>query len=162
MRWRGCSKATRMRFAAPSRSPTPAPSRSTSFVTNIPTSRCPDGKTPQSHLEELTWQGAAWRFPDGIPDKVRDTLEKELALIEELNYAPLLPHRARHRPLRARAGASSARAAARPPTPPSATASPSPMSTRPRSIFCSSASSRRSARSRPTSTSISSMSGARR
>ena len=48
----------------------------------------PDGKTPQSHLEELTWQGAAWRFPAGIPAHVRDTLEKELALIAELDYAP--------------------------------------------------------------------------
>jgi error-prone DNA polymerase len=47
----------------------------------------PDGKTPQSHLEDLTWEGAAWRFPGGIPDKVRDTLQKELALIEELDYA---------------------------------------------------------------------------
>src|SRR6476660_9081703 len=47
----------------------------------------PDGKTPQSHLEDLTWEGAAWRFPDGIPEKVCDTLEKELALIEELDYA---------------------------------------------------------------------------
>ncbi len=48
----------------------------------------PDGKTPQSHLEELTWEGAAWRFPDGIPEKVRDTIEKEIALIAELDYAP--------------------------------------------------------------------------
>ena len=47
----------------------------------------PHGKTPQSHLEDLTWEGAAWRFPSGIPDKVRDTLQKELALIEELDYA---------------------------------------------------------------------------
>ena len=47
----------------------------------------PEGKTPQSHLEDLTWEGAAWRFPGGIPEKVRDTLEKELALIEELDYA---------------------------------------------------------------------------
>ena len=47
----------------------------------------PEGKTPQSHLEDLTWEGAAWRFPGGIPDKVRDTLQKELALIEELDYA---------------------------------------------------------------------------
>ena len=47
----------------------------------------PQGKTPQSHLEDLTWEGAAWRFPGGIPDKVRDTLQKELALIEELEYA---------------------------------------------------------------------------
>jgi error-prone DNA polymerase len=48
----------------------------------------PAGKTPHSHLEDLTWQGAAWRFPHGIPDKVHDTLVKELALIAELNYAP--------------------------------------------------------------------------
>ena len=47
----------------------------------------PECKTPQSHLEYLTWEGAAWRFPGGIPEKVRDTLEKELALIEELDYA---------------------------------------------------------------------------
>lgn len=48
----------------------------------------PQGKTPQDHLEALTWNGAAWRFPDGIPGKVRSTIEKELALIKELNYAP--------------------------------------------------------------------------
>ena len=48
----------------------------------------PQGKTPQSHLEDLTWEGAAWRFPEGIPEKVRDTLQKELVLIAELNYAP--------------------------------------------------------------------------
>jgi error-prone DNA polymerase len=47
----------------------------------------PDGKTPQSHLEDLTWEGAARRFPDGISDKVRDTLTRELALIAELQYA---------------------------------------------------------------------------
>ena len=48
----------------------------------------PHGKTPQAHLEDLTWEGAAWRFPDSIPPKVRATLEKELALIDELSYAP--------------------------------------------------------------------------
>ena len=48
----------------------------------------PEGKTPQGHLEALAWEGAAWRFPDGIPDRVRGTIEKELALIEELAYAP--------------------------------------------------------------------------
>jgi error-prone DNA polymerase len=47
----------------------------------------PQGKTPQSHLVDLTWEGARWRYPGGIPDKVRATLEKELALIEELDYA---------------------------------------------------------------------------
>ena len=48
----------------------------------------PQGKTPQTHLEELTWEGAAWRFPNGIPEKVRDALEKELTLIAALDYAP--------------------------------------------------------------------------
>jgi error-prone DNA polymerase len=48
----------------------------------------PEGKTPQSHLVDLTWEGAQWRFPDCIPDKIRKTLDKELALIEELDYAP--------------------------------------------------------------------------
>ena len=73
----------------------PAPSRSRKRCTfsldelkyEYPDEPVPDGKTPQSHLEDLTWEGARWRFPDGIPDKVRDTLEKELALIEELDYA---------------------------------------------------------------------------
>ena len=48
----------------------------------------PHGKTPQSHLEDLAWEGAQWRFPDGIPANVRDTIEKELVLIAALNYAP--------------------------------------------------------------------------
>ncbi len=47
----------------------------------------PDDKTPQSHLEDLTWEGAAWRFPAGIPAHVRQTIDKELVLIAELDYA---------------------------------------------------------------------------
>jgi error-prone DNA polymerase len=47
----------------------------------------PCGKTPQSHLTDLTWEGAGWRFPGGIPEKIRDTIQKELALIAELDYA---------------------------------------------------------------------------
>ncbi|RXL72660.1 hypothetical protein EO238_32460, partial [Citrobacter sp. AAK_AS5] len=48
----------------------------------------PPGRTPQGYLEEITWEGAAWRFPQGVPDKVRATIEKELRLIGELNFAP--------------------------------------------------------------------------
>ena len=48
----------------------------------------PAGCTPQSHLVELAWQGAARRFPGGIPEKVRKTLEHELELVDELGYAP--------------------------------------------------------------------------
>ncbi len=48
----------------------------------------PEGKTPQAHLEELAQQGASWRYPGGVPEKVEAALRKELTLIRELNYAP--------------------------------------------------------------------------
>jgi error-prone DNA polymerase len=47
----------------------------------------PPGSTPDSHLACLTWQGAAERFPAGIPEKVREAVAKELALIAQLRYA---------------------------------------------------------------------------
>jgi len=48
----------------------------------------PMGSTPQHHLEALAWEGANWRYPDGVPDHVRALLKKELSLIEELEVAP--------------------------------------------------------------------------
>ena len=48
----------------------------------------PPGKTPQSHLTHLAWEGAAARYPQGIPDKVKTSIARELVLIEKLNYAP--------------------------------------------------------------------------
>ena len=47
----------------------------------------PEGRSPQQQLEVLTWQGAAERYPSGIPDVVRQTLEMELALIGKLELA---------------------------------------------------------------------------
>jgi error-prone DNA polymerase len=47
-----------------------------------------EGRTPQQELEHLTWEGAKRRYPGGVPDKVKATLEHELALIGELGYAP--------------------------------------------------------------------------
>ncbi len=47
-----------------------------------------EGRTPQQELVHLTWQGAAERYPAGVPDKVRSALEHELALIGQLDYAP--------------------------------------------------------------------------
>jgi len=38
-------------------------------------------------LERLVWEGAAERYSDGVPDKVRDMLFYELALIRELRFA---------------------------------------------------------------------------
>jgi error-prone DNA polymerase len=55
---------------------------------NYPDEPVPKGKTAQQHLIDLTWQGAEKRYPDGIPGKVRATLEKELALIAKLDIAP--------------------------------------------------------------------------
>ena len=48
----------------------------------------PAGRTPQRHLEALARDGAARRYPGGVPDRVRATLARELALIAELDYAP--------------------------------------------------------------------------
>ncbi|MCK0207184.1 error-prone DNA polymerase [Starkeya koreensis] len=47
----------------------------------------PPGHTAQSRLEELTWQRALVRYPDGVPDKVAAQLMTELKLIGELGYA---------------------------------------------------------------------------
>jgi error-prone DNA polymerase len=47
----------------------------------------PDGKTPQLWLTELSWAGAEWRYPGGIPETVRDTINRELALIGKLELA---------------------------------------------------------------------------
>ncbi len=58
------------------------------LVYEYPDEPVPPGTTAQQHLKSLTWEGARWRFPDGIPDKVRAQIEKELALIAELDYAP--------------------------------------------------------------------------
>ncbi len=48
----------------------------------------PPGTSPQQHLEELTWAGADWRYPAGVPARVAAALRKELGLIAELDYAP--------------------------------------------------------------------------
>ncbi len=47
----------------------------------------PAGKTAQQHLQDLAWQGARRRYPDGIPQDISDTLAEELALIAKLDYA---------------------------------------------------------------------------
>ncbi len=48
----------------------------------------PPGKTAQQHLEDLTWAGYAGKIaPDNDTDKLRATVQKELALIAKLKYA---------------------------------------------------------------------------
>ena len=53
-----------------------------------PEERADPTLTPQATLELLTWEGAAQRYPEGLPDDVRATLKHELRLIEKLQYAP--------------------------------------------------------------------------
>jgi len=48
----------------------------------------PHGHTPMSWLRVRTWQGAAERHPDGVPERVRTLIEHEFTLIEDLDYAP--------------------------------------------------------------------------
>jgi error-prone DNA polymerase len=53
----------------------------------------PAGRTPASHLRALAEEGLVRRYPpachpDGIPPKVRATIEHELALIAQLKYEP--------------------------------------------------------------------------
>ncbi len=48
----------------------------------------PAGHTPASWLRQLTAQGAASRYPQGVPPPVRAMLEHELALIGRLQYEP--------------------------------------------------------------------------
>ncbi|WP_296678135.1 error-prone DNA polymerase [Novosphingobium sp.] len=52
-----------------------------------PEETCPDGLKPQDQLDRLTWQGAARRYPSGVPASVVDTLHKELVLIGKLDLA---------------------------------------------------------------------------
>ncbi len=47
----------------------------------------PDGMSPQDYLVVETWRGAARRYPSGVPDSVRQTLERELTLIAKLDLA---------------------------------------------------------------------------
>jgi len=48
----------------------------------------PPGETPTSHLRALTLQGCAYRWPQGVPAAVRENIEHELRLIEELKFEP--------------------------------------------------------------------------
>ena len=76
---RGNAGARAMRF----------PSRSTSCATNIPTKRCEGFDNAAGRARRISPRKVPpAAIPHGIPDKVRDNLEHELALIAQLQYAP--------------------------------------------------------------------------
>ncbi|MBF0307330.1 MAG: error-prone DNA polymerase, partial [Alphaproteobacteria bacterium] len=47
-----------------------------------------ESASPQADLERLTAQGAAGRWPEGVPAKVQAQIAHELRLIDQLGYAP--------------------------------------------------------------------------
>ncbi|MFM7137349.1 MAG: PHP domain-containing protein, partial [Planctomycetota bacterium] len=51
-----------------------------------PAATVPPGRTASEQLAHLAWKGARKRYPDGIPEKVRELITHELALIAELGY----------------------------------------------------------------------------
>ena len=51
-----------------------------------PAERLPDGKTSSDWLRELTLGGARKRFGAGVPPAIREQIDRELALIDELDY----------------------------------------------------------------------------
>ncbi|MFJ2994132.1 error-prone DNA polymerase [Pandoraea sp. NPDC087047] len=48
----------------------------------------PAGHTPVTYLRQEVEAGAKRRYPNGLPQKVRDLIESELTLIGELEYEP--------------------------------------------------------------------------
>ncbi|MDB5528115.1 MAG: error-prone polymerase [Devosia sp.] len=55
---------------------------------NYPEETIGSGETAQQTLQRLAYEGASWRYPNGVPDKVSKGLVHELALIAEMKYAP--------------------------------------------------------------------------
>jgi error-prone DNA polymerase len=55
---------------------------------SYPTEVLQDGLTAQQRLEKLTWEGAASRYAEGVPDAVITQIQHELTIIERLGYAP--------------------------------------------------------------------------
>jgi error-prone DNA polymerase len=53
---------------------------------DYPQETVPPGLTPPQALRQLTYEGAAVRYPQGVPAQIVAWLEKELALIEVCNY----------------------------------------------------------------------------
>lgn len=54
---------------------------------NYPHEITTHGRTPQQELTHLTWEGANQQFGNRIPEKVKTTINYELAFIEQMNYA---------------------------------------------------------------------------
>ncbi len=91
-RWRGCSRNFPDAIARTVEIADACTFSLGELKYEYPDEPIPPGKTAQQHLEDLTWAGAAERypkdqFPNGIPTEVTTHLNEELSLIATLDYA---------------------------------------------------------------------------
>ncbi|MBC7658848.1 MAG: error-prone DNA polymerase [Chitinophagaceae bacterium] len=56
------------------------------LIYHYPQEFIPVHHTPQSFLEQLVWEGAQKRYPEGCSAKVKDLLDKELVLVADLKF----------------------------------------------------------------------------
>ena len=54
---------------------------------NYPDEPTESGLAPQQELERLAWEGATHRYPECVPERVKEFIRKELDIIATLNYA---------------------------------------------------------------------------
>ena len=54
---------------------------------NYPDETTEEGVDPQTELERLTWEGARWRYPGGVPEKVDGLIRHELEIVGQKKYA---------------------------------------------------------------------------
>ncbi|MCB0413858.1 MAG: error-prone DNA polymerase, partial [Bdellovibrionales bacterium] len=52
-----------------------------------PKEMIPKSYTAQEYLEKLAWEGAQWRYPQGVENKVKHLIHHELRLIKDLGFA---------------------------------------------------------------------------
>lgn len=57
-----------------------------SLTYTYPAEVCPQGLSPAEHLKSCVLAGAQARYSQGIPQRIREGIDAELALISELNY----------------------------------------------------------------------------
>ena len=51
-----------------------------------PSEKLPDGSTSAEHLRALCMEGVAWRYPGAVDPRVHAQIDKELSVIEDLDY----------------------------------------------------------------------------
>src|SRR4029453_1897307 len=54
---------------------------------NYPDEPTESGLEPQAELERLVWNGARWRYPHGVPEKVEKLIRHDLAIVGDKKYA---------------------------------------------------------------------------